>query len=175
MITPNLTYYNFPVFEIIGDFISTPDFRKTYSSNHKHNYSGHRANKRHILLKHRKKKKDYRRLTLKLYEVIWKCRTGQKKKHAGSASCPPLLQSILLTNIPYIKPIPNEAALPARKGKCLASSLSSIQSSIKSLITGVQRDIWYVCSYQVILLTSTIVFIPSKFKFTIACLSAGDN
>lgn len=36
---------------------------------------------------------------------------------------------------------PEEAALPARKGKCLTSNLSSIQSSIKSLITGVQRDI----------------------------------
>jgi len=41
---------------------------------------------------------------------------------------------------------PDEAALPARKGKCLASNLSSIQSSIKSLITGVQRDILYFSS-----------------------------
>ncbi|KAE9532772.1 hypothetical protein AGLY_009853 [Aphis glycines] len=49
---------------------------------------------------------------------------------------------------------PEEAALPARKGKCLVSNLSSIQSSIKSLITEL---------------------IPSKFILTIACLSIGDS
>lgn len=37
-------------------------------------------------------------------------------------------------------------ALPAKNGKCRLSNLSSIQSSTMSLSTGVQRDIWYVCS-----------------------------
>jgi len=37
---------------------------------------------------------------------------------------------------------PDDAARPARKGKCFRSSLSSILSSMMSFITGVQRDIW---------------------------------
>lgn len=38
-------------------------------------------------------------------------------------------------------------ARPAKNGKCLASNLSSMQSSMMSLMTGVQRDNWYVCSF----------------------------
>lgn len=37
-------------------------------------------------------------------------------------------------------------ALPAKNGKWRLSNLSSMQSSRISLSTGVQRDIWYVCS-----------------------------
>ncbi len=42
--------------------------------------------------------------------------------------------------------IPAPCLWPPRNGKCELSNFSSMQSSIRSFKTGVQRDIWYVCS-----------------------------
>lgn len=59
---------------------------------------------------------------------------------------------------------PVDAARPAKKGKCFKSNLSSIQSSIKSLIIGVQRDIWYWCSLGLSFLETWYIFLRFPYK-----------
>lgn len=122
-----------PVLNGSGDLVCATHFRKTDAANDKHNDA------RNIL--------DCG-LRFILVPVAIPCTENEKKKTRRKLEKSQIgVRSngrwLYLVGAWYPPPL---WARPAKNGKCLASNFSSMQSSMMSFMTGVQRDIWYVCS-----------------------------